>query len=220
MLIRAFLLAAALLLSGCAGLGLRSEPVQDTLTNSRESVALLLYGRGSCTAFHIGDGKFITAAHCFSGELGGPMKEIRLIDHRNFHYFPKVEKFDEDKDIVLLSTYGFKGPSLGLRGYGSYPKGMEIVAMGHPGYYGRDFQWEQGFVKDTIMYGDTQMIVSEEASYSGESGGPVVSTASGEVVGMVVAGVEMIQWYDFPMHSHVSLSLFVSSNEIRNFLDS
>ena len=62
------------------------------------------------------------------------------------------------------------------------------------------------------------MILSEESSYAGESGGPVISTVDGRVIGMVDAGMELIEWLRIPMHSHISLSLFVSATEIRAFL--
>jgi hypothetical protein len=149
------------------------------------------------------------------------MDEVRMVNERNFQYFPKVAKFNKAKDLVLLLAPDFKGPALSLwdGGWdGHIPRGMELVALGYPGYYGLDFIFEHGFIKDIVNFEGVEMVVSEEASYSGESGGPVLSTANGKVIGMVDAGIELINWRRFPMHEHVSISLFVSAMEIRAFL--
>jgi len=186
MLFRNLLLAAILLFAGSCAL-LKPAPVQNTLQNARPAVTHILYGNRSCSAFHIGDGEFITAAHCF------------------------------EKDLVLLSVYGFKGPALHLWD-GNIPYGMELVVLGYPGYYDVNFLWEHGYVKDIVEFDGIEMILSEESSYAGESGGPVISTVDGRVIGMVDAGMELIEWLRIPMHSHISLSLFVSATEIRAFL--
>jgi len=216
MLFRNLLLAAILLFAGSCAL-LKPAPVQNTLQNARPAVTHILYGNRSCSAFHIGDGEFITAAHCFGKDLGYTMKEIRMIDYREFNYFPVVKAYDFEKDLVLLSVYGFKGPALHLWD-GNIPYGMELVVLGYPGYYDVNFLWEHGYVKDIVEFDGIEMILSEESSYAGESGGPVISTVDGRVIGMVDAGMELIEWLRMPMHSHISLSLFVSATEIRAFL--
>lgn len=215
-LIAAFML---LIMNSCATFG--PAAVQRTVLESRAAVTHILYGQLSCSAFHIGDGRFITAAHCFGEDLGGPVGEVRMIDEHNFQYFPKIAKYSQKMDLVLLVAPDFKGPALSLWDNvwdGELPLGMEMVSMGYPGYYDLSFQFEHGYIKDMIDFEGVEMVVSEESSYSGESGGPAISTANGKVIGMVDAGVEQIQWYRFPTHIHVSLSLFVSAREIRAFL--
>lgn len=219
-MLRNLLLAAMLLLASSCAL-VRPPPVQSTLSDSRLAVTHILYGDHSCSAFHIGNGKFITAAHCFGEDLGGPMEEVRMIDARNFHYFPKVQKYSAAQDLVLLSVYEFNGPALELwdnNWDGEIPMGMEMVALGYPGYYDIEFQWEHGYVKDVVLFRGVEMVVSMDASHPGQSGGPAISTSNGKVLGMVDAGIEVITWRKPPMHTHVSLSVFVSAREIRVFL--
>jgi hypothetical protein len=144
-----------------------------------------------------------------------------MIDARNYHYFPKVEKYSLEKDLVLLSVYDFRGPALELWDNawdGQIPMGMEMIALGYPGYYDIEFQWEHGYVKDVILFRGVEMVVSMDASHPGQSGGPAISSANGKVIGMVDAGIEVITWRKPPMHTHVSLSVFVSAREIRAFL--
>lgn len=220
MLIRNLLLSAALILSSSCAL-FKAQPVQETVTDSRPAVTHLMYEGASCSAFHIGNGLFITAAHCFGSDLDYEMKEIRMIDQYNFQYFPKVAKYNQEKDLVLLSAPDFKGPALQLWDSffdGKITPGMEMVTFGFPGYYWLGFQFEPCYVKDVTTFQGVEVVVSEEGSYSGESGGPTVSAVNGKVIGMVDAGIERIQWYESTSHSHVSISLFVSANEIRAFL--
>lgn len=211
------LIAALMLLVVSSCTHFKPAPVQNTVQESRAAVTHILYGQRSCSAFHIGGGKFITAAHCFGEDLGGQIGEVRMIDERNFQYFPKVVKYSVEKDLVLLLSPDFKGRALELFD-GSVPLGMEVISMGYPGYYDLNFQFEHGYVKDVFEYEGVEMVVSEESAYSGESGGPAISTVNGKVIGMVDAGAELIQWYRFPTHLHVSLSLFVSAREIKAFL--
>jgi S1-C subfamily serine protease len=149
------------------------------------------------------------------------MKPIRLTDSNEDIYLADVVRFSVKKDLVLLSVPGFTGPSLEIwnpQWDGEPPIGMELIAMGYPAYYATEFSWEQGFLKDIATVKGIEMLVSEESSYSGESGGPVVSTANGKVMGIVEAGVEQIAWLAMLDHSHVSISLFISANEINSFL--
>jgi hypothetical protein len=95
-----------------------------------------------------------------------------------------------------------------------------MITLGHPGYANTRFSWEHSFVKEVIQFYGIEMVISEEAAYSGQSGGAALSVANGKVLGMVDAGMEIVAWQQPPVHTHVSISMFVSANEILAFLRS
>lgn len=215
------LLVTIILMTATACATIFMAPVHKAVHDSREAVALLSYKDRTCSAFHVGGGEFITAAHCFGKDLPATAGPIELLDSKGKKHWPALVRLDAKSDLALLHAASFNGKALALWDNfwdGGLQPGMELVSVGYPGYYDADLQFEQGYVKDVVLYDGTEMIVSEETAYSGESGGPVISTSNGKVIGVVHATVERIAWATFPKHTHVSLSLFISITEVRKFL--
>jgi S1-C subfamily serine protease len=107
----------------------------------------------------------------------------------------RLVKVDEKHDIALLclENQGQRSPFIKLAPYGSFKKGSEVITIGSPlgnmnmltlGYISNlDFIPED---RETGVKG-TRKIQFTAPILPGNSGGPLLSVATGEVVGQVVA---------------------------------
>jgi V8-like Glu-specific endopeptidase len=171
----------------------------------------------SCTAFHVGHNLFITASHCFA-----PDTSYLITDSEGEVHGVDPILIDRDRDVAVFESDGFSGPALALwneKLYGSPHVGSTIVSMGFPGYYLQGFVFEEGTVLDYRKLNGTQMIISRGVSYPGESGGPVISLRTGQVVGLVHALAERITELDEDTKVHNTLSLLVAWSEIKIVLE-
>jgi hypothetical protein len=215
MRLSAFALALILFLTSCVHT-LCGSSLELTLLTIRPAIVRLDNVVGSCTAFHIGDGQFLSAAHCDSGY------PITLIDHHGKQHQATIVSISKEKDLLLLAAKSFEGPALDIWSddwQGDLLPGERIVSVGFPGYYHMKYTFEHGYVKDIINYKDSvEYTTAKDMAYPGESGGPVISLRTGKVIGVVSALSERILFFNDRDHQHASISLFVSHHEIRKFL--
>jgi len=105
----AVLLLVSAFLSSCLNPIDDSRRIESVLEDSRASVAKLLMGDSSCTAFHVGHELFITAAHCFThGEVAV------AVDLNDLSYPVTPVLIDRDRDVAVFRSEGFLHPPLRL----------------------------------------------------------------------------------------------------------
>lgn len=206
-----------MLLSGCRQEPPYEEMLVSRIAQTKLSVVHMLSTDTSCTAFHVGHELFITASHCFS-----PDTEYGISDSDGETYSVRPILIDRDLDVAVFEGSGFDGPALTLwneRLYGEPKVGSTIVSMGFPGYYLQGFVFEEGSILDHRKLNGARMIISRGVSYPGESGGPVISLRTGQVVGLVHALAERITELDNDTQVHNTLSLLVAWSEIKKVLE-
>lgn len=194
----------------------------ETIEQSRQAT-VRIYGPGfSCSGFHLGDGIFITAAHCTEGQ---PFLWIQDVDLTIQMIAVPIKRDGKTDVAVIRALKSVELPKLRLQPKGKPPLiGGELVAIGYPAYYGLEMMFEAGQVKDRVILNDVKLIISKEAAYMGHSGGPVIDVETGLVIGLSSSMLEMVKplpsTTNKNLHQHVSLSHIVSSEEIHIILDS
>lgn len=190
----------------------------------------------SCTVFHIGNERLLTAAHCFEeiylflaveGMMDDYWKKhfnVTVIDSHGHEYKDiEIIKFNIENDLVFMKVNRFHGSSLQIWNpvIDGEPKvGSEIVALGYPGYFGRKFTYEQGLIKqigrlETGLGADGPFIMSKSTLYPGYSGGPTLASSNGKVIGLNHAGANIPAFAGVV----ISLSLAISYETINRFLE-
>ena len=173
--------------------------------------------KSSCSGFHIGDGKILTAAHCIARM---PKAEIILTDGRKFSH--RLLLLDRQRDLALLKIEVSDFDSLQIWDpffNGQIPVGSEVVSVGFPGYYNAKMQFEIGHIHGLARMDGVDVLVSKNTAFPGESGGPAIATSNGRVVGVIHAYREIIRENTAGNHYHMHLSYFIAYTEMVAFLN-
>ncbi len=195
-----------------------SHTVESTISESRSSVAKLERGNAICSSFHIGEGYFLTAAHCFKD---GVATNYAVTDSAGGRHRVALIRRNIEKDMALFVAENWVGQSLQLWNPqldGDLKLGSETLTLGFPGYYDTDFIFEWSRLQDKINLRGTRVLVVKEGAYKGQSGGPLLSVSTGKVIGLVRSGIETVMDLETGTHVHNSLGVFVSYEELRAFL--
>ena len=221
------LLGCLLALSACGGSAPEAIPAkpaarasapvapptfEQVIDDTEEAVVRVLVrsclGEGSGTGFMVGPRLVATAAHVVAGT-----EYVSLVDHTGATTGARVVGFDPERDLALLQAER-ELPGRALR-FGSKrgPRlGAEVVALGFP--LGLPLTITRGTIsgldREVPIDGQTLfgLMQTDAAVNPGNSGGPLVQR-SGEVVGVVVAGGELVQ----------SIGFGVPAGEARHLID-
>ena len=207
----------ALFIGACRPNISHEDLLTSRIAETRPSVVHLTADHGSCSAFYVGHGLFITASHCIK-----PDAEHIISDLNGDVYGVRPILVDRDRDVTVFESEGFDGMPLKLwneRIFGAPKIGSSIVSMGFPGYYQQDFVFEEGSILDRRRMNGVDAIISRELAFPGESGGPVISLQNGQVIGLVHALAERITPLDNDVEVHNTLSVLVAWSEIQIVLE-
>ncbi len=151
------------------------------LGNALDAVWLVESDYGYGTAFHIGDGEWITAAHVL-GDV-----ETLLLRHGSEEIEATVVGIDHDTDVALLNT-DTEAPPV-LLAQDAPAVGSEVLAAGYPLYDESEPSVTRGIIsrleRDPFL---GELLLTDAAMNSGNSGGPLL-TECGTVAGMVVVKI-------------------------------
>ena len=155
-----------------------SEP-ECGLGDALDSVWQVDTGDGHGTAFHLGDGDWITAAHVVGRET---QMELR---HGSRQLFATVVGVDHDTDVALLNADAPDVPAL-VMAETTPAVGEDVLAAGYPLYGESEPSVTRGVVsrleRDMFL---GELVLTDTAVNPGNSGGPLLDRC-GAVVGMVV----------------------------------
>ena len=179
---------------------LRLIHVGDDLNLCREEVFYNQYMSGFCTAFLVADDVVATAGHCFRDAFSACYVSAFVFDWhmKDSQHTPTSAPSDNiytckevmvsqmdphDYALIRLDRKVVGREALKLRPSGRVAVGEKVLAMGHP--YGlplkmvREARVRQVFKSSFVANLDT---------YKGNSGSPVISETTREVVGVFVGG--------------------------------
>ncbi len=129
-------------------------------------------------------GLIATAAHVIRGARSATVK---LQTGETFEV-QGVAAIDDDRDFALIRIAGFGLPSVGLGNSDSVQVGQRLLAIGAP--LGFDATVSDGLLSGVRVIDGTRVFQISIPVSPGSSGGPVL-TEDGQVVGIVVRGVEV-----------------------------
>lgn len=143
-----------------------------------DAAVRIMRPRGSGTAFHIGGGRIITAAHVVVGA-----KVVSLKDQTGHISSANVVSIDEKTDLAILQT-AMRLPAADLS-CGTVPVGTTISAIGNP--LGQEFISSFGRIAGSPRtVGDIRTVyITDMTVVMGQSGGPVF--ADGHAIGVMSA---------------------------------
>ncbi len=133
---------------------------------------------GHGTAFHIGDGEWITAAHVVGDSDGVVLR------HGSKEIGASVVGIDHDTDVALLDA-ATESPTV-LLAQDAPGVGSDVLAAGYPLYGESEPSVTRGVIsrlERDIFLGE--LLLTDTAMNPGNSGGPLL-TECGDVAGMVV----------------------------------
>ena len=145
------------------------------------------------TAFYIGDGNYLTAAHVVTGHTSARLRNA-VAD------FPAtVIATDEDRDVALLQAGEPPGEALQLMSSVDVRPGQVVASVGYPLFEEYRASISGGMVSRLIEDRGFGMLIQTDAPINrGNSGGPLVDQC-GRVVGMTIEkwfeeGVDGLAW--------------------------
>ena len=148
------------------------------LGTALDAVWMVETGYGHGTAFHIGDGEWITAAHVV-GDI-----ETLLLRHGADEIEATVVGIDYDTDVAVLDA-ATGAPSVPLA-LNAAAVGADVLAAGYPLYGESEPSVTRGVVsrleRDSFL---GELLLTDTAMNPGNSGGPLF-TECGDVAGMVI----------------------------------
>jgi len=158
-----------------------------------EASVLVITDEGFGTAFHVGDGVFVTAAHVVSG--GGRV----VLDSELIQAEASVILIDEGADIAKLQVSSATGlPSLSWSSRETISPGLTVATVGYPVDVAGAGSLSRGVVSRLFTESGQQLIQTDVPVNPGNSGGALVDEC-GNVLGVVVskwndAGIEGIAY--------------------------
>lgn len=146
-----------------------------------EASVLVATGTGYGTAFHIGDGVFITAAHVVLD--GGKV----VLESELMQSDASVTFIDPQSDIAELhSRSGAALPSLAWSPREAIPPGLTVATVGYPVDVEGTGSLSRGVISRLFSESGLNLIQTDVPVNPGNSGGALVDEC-GDVLGVVVA---------------------------------
>ena len=165
----------------------------DTMSDIQDSVFQLIInsdnGKGLGTAFYIGDGEFLTAAHLIDGRTNARLRNA-VAD------FPaSVIAIDDGRDVALLEAGEPPSEALRLLSSTDVRPGQSVASVGYPLFEEYRASITGGLVSRLSEDRSFGTLIQTDAPINrGNSGGPLVDQC-GRVVGMIVE-----KWFEEGVH--------------------
>lgn len=139
---------------------------------------------GTGTAFAISGNRLLTNHHVVSGSEDNVKVRVTTSAGKSRDVPVRVVKADEKLDLALLEvTDGFRFGKFLEFAQGAEPTvGDDVIALGYPYDGENEYKHSEGSVTTVIP----KYVVHNARVWPGNSGGPLVSIASGKVIGVTV----------------------------------
>lgn len=135
---------------------------------------------GIGTAFHLGDGRWLTAEH-----VVGPHSTVSL-GLEGEQLSANVTAVDASADIAVLETSAAPAAQLDFGTLTGLAPGNRAYAVGYPLYEAPGAAVSRGIISRLLGSGPDSIIQTDASVNPGNSGGPLLDEC-GQVIGMVIA---------------------------------
>lgn len=178
-------------------------------TSYFNSVVVVSTGDGFGSGFFVKkSGYIITNEHVVSGSS---KVNITLYDKSSLS--ADVIEVNKSKDLALLKTNGSSFPCLRVEDASNVKVGEDVIAIGIP--KGLDWSVSKGIISAVRDYeGNTTIIQTDTAVNPGNSGGPLISSRTGKVVGIVTSKLLEVEGLNFAVASSEIFKAFPSLKSI------
>ena len=145
------------------------------------------------TAFHIGDGRFVTCYHVvYDEEEKQAADDLTVYSEENIskRYTAIVEDYVEQIDIAILKVDGWEGANkFSIQTKDAIRQMDEVIVLGYPNYNpGDSIRVIEAKIASTRNYSGVKMYGIDNIIYVGNSGGPVLTKGERKVIGIVTRG--------------------------------
>ena len=182
----------------------KSESFPSKLDPFLDSVVVISTSNGIGSGFLVSsDGYLMTNYHVVGNDSSA---SVKLRDGRIL--LGSVEKLNRDKDLALIKIIGSKFPWLVLSQLRDSAIGTEVLAIGTPA--GLEWSVSRGIISAIRKVGGRVLIQTDAAINKGNSGGPLISLKTGQVVGVNTLAVrkDMAEGLNFAVSSQDILESF------------
>ncbi|HMK26151.1 MAG TPA: trypsin-like peptidase domain-containing protein [Chitinophagaceae bacterium] len=145
------------------------------------------------TDFGIGSG-FIISENGYiltNNHVINSAEKIEVVFDNGFSFEAKLVRSNEDADVALLKISGSGFKPLTLNGTDDLSStGTEVIAIGTPENIKLGQTVTKGIISGKREFDEKVYLQTDVAINSGNSGGPLINTTTGEVIGIVAAKIK------------------------------
>lgn len=132
------------------------------------------------------DGNILTNHHVINGA-----EKIEVIFDNGFSFEAKLVRSNEERDVALIKMAGSGFKPLVLNGTDELAgTGSEVIAIGTPENIKLGQTVTKGIISGKRELEEKMFLQTDVAINSGNSGGPLINTSTGEVIGIVAAKIK------------------------------
>jgi len=132
------------------------------------------------------NGYILTNHHVINGA-----EKIEVIFDNGFSFEAKLVRSSEERDVALVKMSGSGFKPLVLNGIDDLANtGSEVIAIGTPENIKLGQTVTKGIISGKRELEEKIFLQTDVAINSGNSGGPLINTATGEVIGIVAAKIK------------------------------
>ena len=155
-------------------------PPESRPVGAIQAVVRVVTTTGNGTAFHIGGGAWLTAAHVVDGE-----RVVRLTSN-TFESSAAVVGLDSPRDLAILQTSTVPTESLSMIDISAVDAGITVWAIGYPPNVSGVASLSKGILSRIFVRNGFTTVQTDASVNPGNSGGPLTD-GCGRVVGLVQA---------------------------------
>ncbi len=151
------------------------------------SVVTIKTNFGIGSGFTISDNGYILTNH----HVVNSAEKIEVVFDNGFSFEAKLIRSDEDRDVALIKMSGSGFKPLPLNAADDLAStGTEVIAIGTPENIKLGQTVTKGIISGKRELDEKVFLQTDVAINSGNSGGPLINTTTGEVIGIVAAKIK------------------------------
>lgn len=151
------------------------------------SVVTIKTNFGIGSGFIISDNGYVLTNH----HVINSAEKIEVVFENGFSFEAKAVRSNEDRDVAVIKIGGSGFKPLILNGTDNLATtGTEVIAIGTPENIKLGQTVTRGIISGKREFDEKLYLQTDVAINSGNSGGPLINTSTGEVIGIVAAKIK------------------------------
>ncbi len=163
------------------------DSYSDIIKESTGSVVTIKTNFGYGSGFIISDNGYILTNH----HVVNSVEKIEVVFDNGYSFEAKLVRSDQDRDVALVKMSGSGFKPLPLNATADLATtGTEVIAIGTPENIKLGQTVTKGIISGKRELDEKVFLQTDVAINSGNSGGPLINTSTGEVIGIVAAKIK------------------------------